>query len=182
MHKAIQNSSLAVIGAPVANADRRALSEAWYAALHVQTTPEGGPAKGRHAGKPSGRQFGARLRTENALEGRGRITSASCKRTVQARIRQVPGWERTAPRATLARKIERLVLGPQRPNYSATLTLDGDRGRVHIVIRVLASGVRIIAVCAPKAREVVREALLQARYALARNGVALDATLQSLAS
>ncbi len=181
MNKAIQNSPLAVIGAPVANADRRSLSEAWYSALHLQTTQEGGPAKGRHARKPSGRQFGAALRTE-ALDGRGRITAASFKRTVQARIQQVPECERTASRATLARKIERLVLGPQRRKHSATLTLDGDRGRVHIVIRVLSSGVRIIAVCAPKAREVVREALLQARYALARNGVALDATLQSLAS
>lgn len=182
MNKAIQNSPLAVIYAPLGKTDRRALSEAWYSALHLQTRQDLGAQTRRRVGKSYERRSGVRVRGDQPFEGRSRISTTPSGRTMEAGIRQNPGCERRASRLTVARKIERLAHASQGCNQSATLTLEGDHGRVHIVIRVIARQVRVIAVCAPKARDIVRDALLQARCALARNGMALDATLQSAAS
>ncbi|MBC5829067.1 MAG: hypothetical protein GIW98_02610 [Candidatus Eremiobacteraeota bacterium] len=182
MNKAVQNSPFAVLCAPFVHADRRALSQAWYSALHLQTKEQRDPRKVSQVRNPCDLHSNVRVRIEQRSEGWARTSAASSRIIAKAQIRQTAGCERRASRSTLARKIERLLVAPQTGSHSATLALDGDHGRVHIVVRAQGSQVRIIAVCAPKARQIVQAALMQARYALARTGVALDATLQSAAS
>ncbi len=182
MNKTVRNPPFAVVCAPLVHADRRALSQAWYSALHLQTKEQRDPQKVRQALNFCDLHSNVRVRADQRPEGWARTSIASSRTSAKAQIRQTVGCERRASRSTLARKIERLLVAPHTGSHSATLALDGNHGRVHIVVRAQGSQVRIIAVCAPKARQMVHAALAQARYALARTGVALDATLQSVAS
>ncbi len=182
MNKAIHEAPLAVVCTPLAKVDRRALSQAWYSALHLQTKDEARSRQALQAANPSELRPYSRAHADRAAEGLARMTATSRKSTTRSQPRQTPAFERRKPPSEVARKIERLLRSSHDGSRSGTLALEGDHGRVHIVIRLQGSHVRIIAVCAPQARELVRAALAEARYALAGTGVSLVATLQSEAS
>ena len=80
-------------------------------------------------------------------------------------------------RSPLARKIERSFLHPGAAVKRATFTLDGSEDRVHISMQAGKSGLRLVAVCPPRARDAVSRALNEARFALAARGIALDASV-----
>jgi len=163
-----------VLSAPLAAADRRVFSQAWYSALyrtdaraaarnHVQLTQaaEGRPLSGTAANEPPARE---------------NIRSLAPRRAAQAQqTARLAIGERRGPRLQLARKIARFVLQPQRKNSGATFTIDGARGRVRILVRTDGSRLRLIALCAVAMKATVAAALAQARYALATRGANVTA-------
>ena len=80
--------------------------------------------------------------------------------------------DRRSPRSDLARRIERVVARPLAASRGAFFALRGPYGRVQILLRSHGGRTHLIAVCSPEARVDVARALDQARYALARGGIA----------
>ncbi len=181
MSEAIENTSLAVLSAPLAYKDRRAISQAWYSALHVHTKDER-----KFVNTPGSPYISPERAPRTALaqigEGNGPMRAGASSKRARAQTHLPANTERRALRSSLARKIEQAFRSPESPTHTATFALQGTDGRVHITLRSEGSRIRLIAVCAPKAREIVGVALAQARYALASNGVGLDATLELAAS
>jgi hypothetical protein len=85
--------------------------------------------------------------------------------------------ERRSPRTPVARRIERAVLERRGPSAPSSWAIGSGAGRAIVVVQNAGGRVRLIALCAPPAREAVARALEQARYALAGRGIALDAPL-----
>ena len=165
-----------VLTAPVATLDRRTLSQAWYSALYGCGRPAGGVKHGpapspaldaqeppvHTSVTPAFKEFAKPLAPRaNAVNLPGRAEGATA--------------ERRAPRSPLARKIERAFLRPRSAAHKASFTIEGDGGRVHVLLRTQGSQLKLIAICPPKARPHVAAALAQARYALALRGIDLDA-------
>lgn len=172
-------NTVAVVATQLPGTDRRALSQAWYSALHlaekstphIPARPLAGPASSAHV-PTSAHTISSIHRSElrvNAVAGeRGARTAVPSGAS-----------ERRAPRTELAQRIERaLVPRPRAPMVaSASLAIKARDGRVHLLVRTDGSTTRIVALCAPALRERVESALAQARFALAAAGahVTVDA-------
>jgi hypothetical protein len=170
-----QQLQASILSAPIAQIDRRALSEAWYSALHL--------ARG-HAPTPAERP---ETRCSARELGKAKTNAANRRKDRSAppivRPRRVSGQggallarvvERRAPRSPLARRIESVFLDPRARAERSTFTIGRDGARVHVVLQSTGDCVRLIAVCAPANREIVARALAQARYALASRGCLVD--------
>ncbi|MGD0967527.1 MAG: hypothetical protein ABR949_04490 [Candidatus Aquilonibacter sp.] len=176
-----QQLDYSILTAPLAAIDRRALSQAWYSALHLARSVS--PA----ANVP---QHLLKARTAEAVTQRVHIAGtahraqplASSPRGAGRSRMKVEAPERRAVRSPLARRIERTFLDPARPVRRATFsvagTRDGKRARVHVALQSGASGMRLVAVCPAALRAVVARALDQARYALALRGISLVSVVQ----
>lgn len=157
-----------ILAAPLAEIDRRGLSQAWYSALHLARENATDPM-------PSAPSFAlaraAKTKPHNSSEPREPV------RAIVPAGRGVPGSSAVAflgdRRATLplARHIERIVLDP-RPNVKrTTFALEHDGARVHIMVQTKGAQSRLIVVCRSAQRAVVARALRQARLALASRGI-----------
>lgn len=170
-----QQIGFSVLSAPLAAVDRRALSQAWYSALHLardaspvecpavrqKSTASGGsatapPRQVRHAGPAGAAPMPPRAMRESIAE---RI---DC------------GVDRRAARSPLARRIEREFLRPLRPARRATFSIAGDGSRVHVTLQGSGPHLRLVAVCSSRLRSTVARAISEARYALASRGIALE--------
>jgi hypothetical protein len=168
-----QELNVCVLAAPLAAIDRRALSQAWYSALHCASDNLRQTAQRAKAPTQSPHQ-------NPALEPapRERANSRAPQRAIAAQgkngktLDRSPGveTERRARRSVLARRIEKAFLDPRRAPQRATFIASGKR--VHVVIQTSSERVRLVAVCAPVIRKSVAKALAQARFALASRGVA----------
>lgn len=166
-----------ILTAPLAAIDRRALSQAWYSALHLAQ----GTCIQASSPKPQ-TSIPIRERAPRIVEPRGQTRlerrTARPKPRVPASKSQAPSVpERRAERSALARHIERTFLNPIARPVRATFTIDGTRARVHVALQTTAEGVRIVAVCPASIRSRVSHALDEARYALAARGISLCADL-----
>lgn len=179
-----EHLQFSVLTAPVATLDRRTLSQAWYSALY-------GSGKGADAMKTSqpvpNAQTAATAHVvpDAAPSARGESERAAALRssTVKTPVHaEETPQDRRAPRSTLARKIERAFLRPRSASRKASFTVEGDHGRVHVLLQSTGSRLKLIAICPPKARAHVAAALAQARYALAMRGIDLDAAMRSQAA
>jgi hypothetical protein len=173
-----------VLTAPVAALDRRALSQAWYSALYGN----GGAAKSvkANAAVPSALTSCAHSATPAAPRAECAGLQRSLQTTTRAakmpeRAQGVPA-DRRGPRSALARRIERAFLRPRSASKKASFTLDGEHGRVHVLLQSRGSHLKLVAICPPKAQPHVAAALAQARYALAMRGIDLDADTRSATS
>ncbi|BDE07582.1 hypothetical protein WPS_28580 [Vulcanimicrobium alpinum] len=171
-----QTTSVAVLATQLAGTDRRALSEAWYHALHVAE-----PAA-RAAAPASPRRHAATPSPPNRLDAaapRARRGEARPRRSVAgvtAREPRTPlAGDRRAPRSELARRVERALGRSAAAVAPAAFSLRLDAGRVHVLIRSDGARTRVVAVCAPALRETVERALAHARFALAGRGIASEA-------
>ena len=168
-----------VLTAPVASLDRRALSQAWYSALY-------GSARG-NAGANTPPQVQAQTGTGAQPHGHATTVGPNPRRALLAQgtgkkaYVQPEGMpaDRRAPRSTLARKIERVLLKPHTGAQKRSFTVEGAHGRVHVLLQSRGAQLQLIAICPPKARAQVCAALAQARYALALRGIDLDAAARS---
>jgi hypothetical protein len=168
-----QQLGFSILTAPLAAIDRRSLSQAWYSALHL-ARESAAPLRSATRNVLPGKSAPPGHRTS----GRGasdptpgtRLSGHTERREMSARGLE---QERRAVPSRLVRAIERLLLDPARRVERATFAIDGLTARVHVCIQTSATGVRVIAVCAPAQRPLVVRALLQARFALARRGIAL---------
>lgn len=162
-------SAVAVVATNVAGSDRRALSQAWYSALHLAERARSEPpsqarrASGVHTG-PGPRERDRGADAPHAPHAAQRVPArAGSTATITGVL------ERRAPASELARRIERaLVHRP--PATSASIAIAGAGGRVHVLLRIGNGTTRIVALCAPQLKERVERALAQARFALAASG------------
>ncbi len=171
---------VSILSAPVAAADRRALSQAWYSALYrssanVPERPQISPT----AALQAPRSRAAQPTTQKPHAGK---LAAALPRSAEPPRRSdaFVSPERRAARSSLARKIEAAFLRPGAAPRTATFSL-GEEGRVRISLRMDGSAVRLIAVCAPSVRAKVAQALAQARYAMALRGITLSSDLEERA-
>lgn len=164
-----------ILSAPLAAIDRRVLSQAWYTALgFARECQNAGGRRGagiasRGTLPKTARADGAECRagTRRLAVARGCLTPVSGKRD---RAAYAAAADRRASSA-LARAIERRFARRASMPARATFTLDD--GRVHVMLRNCGNDVRLIALCAPRARAAVARALEEARYALAVHGIEL---------
>lgn len=168
-----------VLTAPVATADRRCLSQAWYSALYAQRATR--PPRSKTIKAQAALSSAAPARSSAAFTHAGPAPAAGRKAAAAARVPQSAGaleFDRRAPRSRLARSIERTFSTPQPSSAGVSFTVDGIAGRVRVLLRRNGCKTVLIAICGRGARPQVRAALEQARYALAAKGVALQAEVR----
>jgi hypothetical protein len=166
------SDGVAVIATQVAQTDRRALSEAWYSALHLA-----------HDAPPVRLTLARRVAADARPAAIVRVTPAPAhgervatplptrgRRDANVRSTAIP--ERRRPASETTRRIERAVerLSARRPSPAAH-TLDVAGGRVRLLVHYDGKALRIVAFCSSPLREVVERALASARFALAGTGV-----------
>jgi hypothetical protein len=172
-----QQLNVSILAAPLAAIDRRALSQAWFSALHLarDPAPTASPQKGdtaRFAESTPNREAQARRTLRPA--GTTPQPHVSSEASSKMRTRELVTNDRRAPRTALTRKIERTFLNPPAKIKRATFAIGNDGARVHVVLQSTGARVRLVAFCPPRVRENVARALEQARYALAARGIAMD--------
>jgi|GEM_PF-506823 len=182
--------------------DRRALSQAWYSALHLaerdapraahaaQAAARGrvpdersltaAPRPGNERANGDGNR-GAAKRAARANPANARECGGADGRTGSAARR--PGTladdRRRAP-AALGRALEGAVLrraacGRLGGRGRASFTVAAGAERVHVVVRAERGRMHVVALCAPAMRERVERALAHARFALAARGLRAEA-------
>jgi len=172
-----QTTGVAVLATHLAATDRRALSEAWYSALHLAAAPatrraaaargataETRPVRDARAGEPPPRRSAdtqPRRKPPDVPQRRG-----GC-------LDSVP--ERRVPKSELGRRLERALLRRLPRATQTQFALSAAGGRVHLIVRADGSRTRVVAVCAPALRERVERALAHARFALAARAVPCEA-------
>lgn len=167
---------LGVLSAPLAALDRRALSQAWYSALHLQREKPAEPKSTRSRPQAGSATSNPTPRSAQAQRGMPKIEMARRAPVRATTVAVSVPRDRRALRCALAQKIERKFSARETPR-PATFTLDGAQGRVQIILRSQGKRLELVAICAPRARSIVAQALAQARYALASRGIALAAAL-----
>jgi hypothetical protein len=164
-----------VLTAPVATLDRRTLSQAWYSALYGAGNAKNAAAKPAHESLVTGACAGApRPSAASVSERQCRPAIEPHAAKTATRNAGAP-LERRAPRSALARKIERVFLRPRSAARKASFTIEGESGRVHVLLQSHGTQLKLVAICPPKARAQVAAALAQVRYALALRGMDLQA-------
>lgn len=169
--------SVAVVATRLPTIDRRALSQAWYSALHLAQPPAGKAPSGSPPLPAAFRPAAAaqlRLDPTHAAAGAGMPGSRGSR--AERAAPTLPAPERRSATGALARRIEHAVrkhraAGSLRP---AAIAIDAGNGRVRVFVRTDGATTRIVALCAPQLRERVDRALAHARFALAGAGVALE--------
>ncbi|MFN2528461.1 MAG: hypothetical protein ABR584_07060 [Candidatus Baltobacteraceae bacterium] len=178
----MQAPAFSVLSTPVALCDRRALSEAWYSALHMHKEHASSGASNAPAANRG--TFATQAHVRGAVaSGTADPTSLSAAVRVGAALALpgVPANDRRVSRTKLAEKIEQAFLRPKTPPKHASFALEGVRGRVQILLQQQGSQTQIVALCPPSAREVVARALSQARYALSLRGLSVQAEVRGFA-
>lgn len=169
-----QQLSADVISAPLAAIDRRALSQAWYSALHVAqrqapaTRPPRRIAERTTAPSPAFRTRPNAPTVANEGLIRSRRHPADERRPLAGAV------DRRSPKSKLAANIERMLLRSRTTVKRATLAVEARGARVHVVVQTTRSGARLIAMCPPRVRDAVERALAQARFALAARGIEVE--------
>ncbi len=162
-----------ILSAPIASADRRALSQAWYSALY--RTNGKVPRAATHLN--AGRHTAAYPAVRNVRPSSGPALAIASRISIAQRNAPpaAPG-ERRTPHLRLARQIEQLVRRRASARTAATFVLDGTRARVRVLVVAGGGSVRLIAICSKRVRDSVARALEQARYASAAYGIVLNAS------
>jgi hypothetical protein len=168
--------SVAVVATRLPDIDRRALSQAWFSALHLA---QPGDAGARAPLSPTRVVPGART-PKRAEASVAPAPAGPPARTYAGSARPAApafaGTERRTAGGELARRIERAIVrhvarGPQR---SAAIAIDAGGGRVHLLVRTDRATMRIVALCSPELRDRVDRALAHVRFALAAAGTRLE--------
>jgi hypothetical protein len=170
--------SVAVVATRLPNIDRRALSQAWYSALHVAQ-----PAARGATTHPSTPTLPAGTVRRPARPDAGRIANVGGAPGRTAPLtRLAPSGplvvERRVAAGELACRIERAIARQiaKAPVRSAAVAIEAGSGRVHLLVQTDGITTRIVALCAPHLRERVDRALAQARFALAASGTRIVVT------
>jgi hypothetical protein len=174
----MQNTTgVAMVATQLAGTDRRALSEAWYRALHLA---EPSPLS-RHAGARATRsagemphhlesERGAPMPPARADVSAGRNGARSAIATL---VERTP--ERRAPRTPLAARFDRALRRRVAREGAAQFAVRAAGGRVQVLVRADAGRTHVVALCVPALRERVARALAHARFTLAAGGVRYEA-------
>ena len=162
-----------VLTTPIAEIDRRTLSQAWFSALHLGSASRSAVVPLQQSrddnhvpGRPeSGVPPGIKQGTPSMMRPIGRENVAFA-----GNIYENVSVDRRGPVSVLARKIERALL--DRRTHYGTFVLDGMQGRVHLSVCSKYGRIHIVAMCSPQAKAYVACALQHVRFALARKNIA----------
>jgi hypothetical protein len=179
MNEYADRLAIDVVSAPLAEIDRRTLSQAWYSALHLARDPAAAP---QSPGLAQGTVQASAPLGATSVQVVGRTASVDVARASNAgnaaTVREGLA-ERRRPPSVLAKNIERALARTHAPNRRATLTMQGRTGRIELLVRSAGDATHVIAVCSPGARARVEQALAHARFTLARRGIGLQARTQA---
>lgn len=171
-----QTDRVAVLATQLAQTDRRALSEAWYSALHLA----GGDAPRRPAtvaaqGYRPTAAARANSQGHEPLARTGTLAAARACSGGSVRAAHQPQCdERRSEKCALARRIERGVRAQGRRPGLGSFAVRDEHARVHVTVRTSGGQTRVVAVCEPALRERVERALAQSRFALAGRGLRVE--------
>lgn len=198
-----QTTSVAVLATHLARTDRRALSQAWYDALHLADhappprarLPAATSAASRgtrtaarpDANGPLAERVDSRAATTNAPAARNAAganaanAATAANATATSAVNASSSQARCGARAgspehgdSAARIDHATVRRPAQPG-AASFTVQAPDGRVHLVVRSDGARTRVVAVCAPPLRERVERVLAHVRFTLAGAGVRAEA-------
>jgi len=165
---------VSVLAAPLAAMDRRALSQAWYSALHLARAQTPGAELARGTVVTQG-EAGKSLHP--ARQATPHVPPAKRSPAIFARRPAASATggaaDRRAVRVQLARDIVRTFSNPHIRTQSASFLVSAG-ARVHVVLQTRGERVTLIAICPPRTRETVARALAQARFVLASRGIAVE--------
>ena len=180
MNAYIDDVRYSVLSAPLAQIDRRALSQAWVSALHLSQAPSARRAMPTRCVT----HISSGERTSTALLSSAHSASAG-ERTralrVDSRAIIIAGGERRSTQSSLARRIVATLLAPRNTARRCTLALAGAKGRVHLLLGGSDRRLHLVALCAPGVRGEVERALREVRYALAARGILATSDLREFA-
>lgn len=167
-------TGVAVLATHLADTDRRALSQAWYSALHladrsVRARPA--PRASAPTGDASARTSAQRTADHHANSGtRGPRAARNAARAARPDLLAAAA-ERRTPKTELARRIEHGLVRRLPRAAAASFAVRAAGGRVQLIVRCDGERTRVVAVCAPPLRERVERALAHARFALTGRAV-----------
>ncbi len=160
--------------------DRRALSEAWYAALHLAAAPHGAGAAPRRAAVPAravADRPAARAAARNALRGQTPLAARSPRAAESGASGGSAGLRvRTSPRPLATRAVP-----AARASAHAHVTLTFEGARVRLIARRDGPRTQVIALCSAEHVAVVRRALGVLACALRLRGERLEAVVRTVA-
>jgi len=166
-----------ILTTQLAATDRRALSQAWYSALHLaEREPRAGAGHRRTGGVARRDDECESQAGPNGRVARCAVTVAAGRAQPLSRGagRQPIETERRDPKTAIARRLERALARCSRRDAPWSFSLRAGNGRVHLVLRSDGARMRLVAICAPSMRERVERALAQARFALGGDGVTTE--------
>jgi len=171
--------SVAVVATRLPDTDRRALSQAWFSALHLAPAGAGESSRPRPASvagpSPATHRLanGATSRAHGGAGQPARVPAGGRREPVVTGPAAAPDRRRAD---ALARRIERALARKQTapPQRCAAIAVKTADGRVHVLVQTDGSATRIVALCAPHLRERVDRALAAARYSLAMAGAPIE--------
>jgi hypothetical protein len=166
-----QQLNVCVLAAPLAAIDRRALSQAWYSALHCTSGKQTQAATTSKIQSASGKIAVRPLQTHRDEDRRAPAAQRRSVSGDKTNVRDTcpVATDRRAGRSALASRIERTFLHPRSAVRRATFVSGGKR--VHVLIHASEGRIRLVAVCPLAIRGAVASALAQARFALASRGL-----------
>ncbi len=161
---------VAVVATSLARTDRRALSQAWYSALHL--AEHAPPRTDRPHAEGTPPSHGTEVRPASLRGSDAAPSGAGGARALPRSSGAVlPVLDRRAPATPLAKRIERAIAHAPAQTPAASVAIKAGGGRVQVLVRSDGEATRIVALCAPALRERVEQALAHARFALAAQGV-----------
>src|SRR5947209_12295227 len=128
-----EHLEFSVVNAPLAQIDRRALSQAWYSALYGDkgALPKSQRARSKDVQQPL--RSGEAQAPEKPIKRKTPIVPPNRRAPGSSPLRAgTAEFDRRAARSALARNIERRFLRPGAPVRTATFALQGERGRVQV--------------------------------------------------
>ncbi len=177
MNAYIDDVRYSVLSAPLAQIDRRALSQAWISALHLSQAPSARRATSPLRVARSGRTpFAAASHAPSAASASERAQRFGTPAAHLATV--IAGGERRSSQSSLARRIVEVLLAPRNRARRCTLALGGEKGRVHLLLGGSDRRLHLVALCAAGVRSDVDRALREVRYALAARGILATSDLR----
>ncbi len=172
-------TALAIVATRLPYIDRRALSQAWFSALHV-ASDGGAPRVERRASAAAvgatSVASSAHASPEPIRDGVGRATPNMAPRT------NVAGAGLATQRISDARVAAAGRASYQRarsyPAFRSSLTLAVASERVQLLLRREGATLHVVAVCRPQTAEIVRRALASASAHLYVRGEAMRSSVE----
>lgn len=174
-----QQLEVSILAAPLAAIDRRALSQAWYSALHLARSDRRIVPSRECSRCPVATPADAAPNHETAsLPPRAAGTHVAhavqtkpSKIAAQPSPPKIPADRDVVP---LSLRIERRFAYSASQIKRATFSMGRGEARVHVILQTNGNVTTLVALCRPQMRTVVARALAHARFALAVRGFVLD--------
>jgi hypothetical protein len=168
---------VSIIAAPLAAIDPRALSQAWYSALHLAhanvrhlNSPAKPPSPSRVTLHPRPSHETSRHRSASAAQRSVRdYRDSSDLRGAAVDARESRGRRKATP---LARAIRNAFFSARSDVKRATFSVGSEGRRVHVVLQTKGNRLTLVVFCPPQMQDTVVRELSRARLSLRARGVA----------